>query len=263
MSAHFFHKSTDEIYTPIREAMIELSRRRNDPILQEKIKEFFGKNSFHPLADNPKAVLSRPVATPNFELSNFILQAEMVGLDPLIVEYPGKLTAKNKDKYHLCMMYTRNGRSKNGIHIVKKTKIVDISVHEGDEIKDTKTISHGASLIDFHHKLLNHEYPHLMDSVVDFTEWFSSTRNTPDSYYLYYLSLFITNGILFENFFFNDAEEDKFIYEKLMPSFKKVEELFGCKPLIVPLLPLENERSHSWLYYPESIEKTARDLIGV
>ncbi len=41
-----------------------------------------------------------------------------------------------------------------------------------------------------------------------------------------------------------------------MPSFKKIEKIFGVKPLIYPILPFEDESSTTrWLSYPESMKK--------
>ena len=76
-------------------------------------------------------------------------------------------------------------------------------------------------------------------------------------YYFVFFSLFITNGILFENYFSQDKSEYDFFCRNIIESFNKVEEYFGVRPLIVPLLPLRTELAREWLWYDISI----KDLI--
>ncbi len=258
---HLFHEDTFKIYSSITEASNELERRRNDKELMKKISEFF---SALPLDDlsYPRAFLSRPIGTPNFELRSFLVQSEMIDLDPVVLEYPGKLVAKNDDKYHDCILHFRDGFDKDHNHRISKVKAVDISKFEGKPMASAKT-SFDGSIMEMHHKLLFAEFPKLKGSVVDFTGWFNDSREATDSYYFHYLSLFVCHGILFDNFFFNDDEENKFIIAKFMPSFERVVKHFGVRPLIVPLLPLDHERSNHWLYYPASVKEDLRAFYGV
>jgi hypothetical protein len=66
--------------------------------------------------------------------------------------------------------------------------------------------------------------------------------------------LFICHGVLFENFVTN-VEEQRFAEEVVYPAFKEVEQLFGLKPLIVPLLPPHNASDKYWFCYSEEVEK--------
>jgi hypothetical protein len=236
-------------------------RRREDPVLMKKITDFIG--SF-PMADvsYPRAFISRPVTTPNFEMHTFLMQAEMIGLDPVSIEYPGKLVARNADKYHACMMYFRKGNKRLHSHQVDKMKVADISKYEGKNMSTTPTIF-DEMLPDFHRKLFLKEFPTLADSIVDYTEWFNKGRKSTEHYYLYHLALFLCHGILFDNFFFTDEVERDFIIEKILPSFEKITEMFGVRPLIVPILPLDSERSHEWLYYPDRTREHIRQIYSV
>lgn len=261
VSEKFFHEATSKVYTPISLAHAELMRRRKDKVLMKKVADFIGT---FPIADTsyPRAFLSRPVTTPNFEMRTFLTQAEMIGLDPVSLEYPGKLVAKNADKYHACNMYFRKPGSKLHSHQVSKIKVADISKFEGKPMATTPTIFN-ETLPDFHRRLFLAEFPLLKDSIIDYTVWFNKNRHATEHYYLYHLALFICNGILFDNFFFNDIAERDFIIQKILPSFDKVTEMFGVQPLIVPILPLDSERSHEWLYYPETTRESIRLLYGV
>lgn len=253
--------SESDIYTPLTQAYKELQERRQNKELCASIKKFFG-DKLPSFTDKPHAFISRPIATPNFELRNFIDHTKTIGLDPIILEYPGKLVAKNPDKYHLCMMYFHNNFPQQVIPTFSKMKIADISAYEGKLLGSVET-NNQINIQEFHHAILLDEFPSLKDSLFDFNEWFNQTRNLTDYYYLYYLMLFLCNGILFDNFFFNDTEESKFIAHKFLPSFERVKELFGIKPLIVPLLPLEDERSHKWLYYPGSVRETIKKIYNI
>lgn len=72
-------------------------------------------------------------------------------------------------------------------------------------------------------------------------------------FYTYYLSLFICHGILFENFSIR-GDEEKLTSDVVIPAVKELERIFGVKPLIVPLLPIEDENDPYWSYYPEILK---------
>ncbi len=116
-------------------------------------------------------------------------------------------------------------------------------------------------LVDFHHKLLAKRFPNEYLMTNDISEWFDKTKNL-DLYYVYYLSLFVQDYILFENFLFDDTEESMFTRDKFLPSFEKVIQLFGVRPLIVPLLPIEYEKSNAWFAYDEKVQKSVNDMLS-
>ena len=74
--------------------------------------------------------------------------------------------------------------------------------------------------------------------------------------------MFIRDNILFENFLFDEKEESKFTLDKFLPSFKKTIEIFGVKPLIVPLLPHEHEKSDLWFSYDEKVQKIVEGMLS-
>lgn len=242
------------VYTPLSEVQCELSKRRKDKKLMKKVSDFFGTMMLDALGDKPRAVLSRSIATPNMELSYFLNLAGPVGLTPLILEYPDKFVAKNPDKYHLCkLFFFRKIEGRNPI-LVDTLKIVDFNQNEGKYLRDINTKS-GENIVKFHHRLLSSEFPSLSDKVIDFSQWFDNTKVLSKYYYLYYLSLFICNGVLFENFLFEDKEESSFIRKKFLPSFKEAENIFGVKPLIYSLLPIRYVSNFHWHSYPEALKE--------
>ncbi len=58
---------------------------------------------------------------------------------------------------------------------------------------------------------------------------------------------------MFDNYLLDDKEESEFYLKKVEPSFKKAEEIFGIRPLVYPLLPIEFERDVRWHSYPEHL----------
>jgi len=250
--------SIEKIYTPLSEIKSELKRRRSDKELMNKVSCFFGSNAFFPIDDKPKAVLSRSIATPNNEVTYFLELTSALELDPLILEYPDKFVAKNTDKYHLCKLYFMRDAGGRKPLIIDTRKIIDFNNNEGKCFKDIKTIW-GESIIDFHHRLFVSKHQNYEQNIVEFSKWFNRTRCISEYYYQHYLSLFICNAVLFENFILEDKEEICFIREKLIPSFNEVERVFGLKPLIFSLLPSRYTTSTRWFSYPESIKSLIAD----
>jgi len=69
--------------------------------------------------------------------------------------------------------------------------------------------------------------------------------------YSYLLALFVSHGVLFEDFV-TDGSEARFTKEIMLPAFEKVQASFGLKPLIVSLVP--DLADEYWWCYPECIE---------
>lgn len=246
--------AASQIYTPIDEACSEIIQRYNDKNLKKKIEDFFGRHMLAEMNHGPRAVLSRSIATPNMELAYFLEMADKIKLQPLFLEYHDKFVAKNPHKYHLCRLCFFH-RSKKGAMVTRSAvRIVNFNEEEGKYFGDVKTMW-GDTITDFHHQMLFSQYPTLQKDVVDFSQWFNQTRILSGYYYLYFLSLFICHGILFEDYLFDDKEENAFIKDRLLPGFLAVQKLFGLKPLICRLLP-NTENDRYWYSYSNSIKKT-------
>lgn len=242
------------IYTSLIGVNQAIEERRKNKKLMQKIEDFFGPKMFPPLAKKPHAVLSRSIASPNMEMLYFLELAEEIELEPLILEYPDKFVAKNVDKYHLCKLYLLRKFTDKPTRVVNTLKIVDFNQNEGKMFNKIKTLW-GDSIINVHHKMLHSVHPYPNFKVVDFRKWFNQSRRLSEHYYLYFLTLFVCHGVLFENFISGDKEELAFLHEKVLPSFDRVYQKFGVKPLIYPLIPFKQEKDLYWHSYPESIKK--------
>ena len=237
------------IYTPLSQIKKEIWQRWENKELKEKVLKFWGSNAFPLSFEKPTAIFCRDIATPNKELEYFLDITKTLDLDPLILElHKGKFVSKNKSKYHLANLHFRQ---KNSQSIISK-KIIDFNKWEGKIINEIKTINDD-SLVSFHHKMLAKEHPELTNLIYDFSDWFLHTRNLTEHYYLYFLSLFVCHAVLFDNYLIDDKEEAAFYIKKVEPGFKKAEEIFGVRPLIYPLLPIEFEEDVYWYSYPEHL----------
>ncbi len=239
------------MYSSFDEILSELKARRGDKILRKKVSDFLGAHGFPYHKDHHRAFFSRSIMTPNFELAYFMDLARDLGLDPMLLEYPDKLVGKNPAKYRLCKLqfHDDDNRRKLGDGI----KVADMASQEGMRVTDVRTVT-GEPLVDLHHRLLYKHFPELNGKLVDFFDWFNASRGKEEEYYLCYLALFVCDGVLFENFLHEDKEETAFVLDRILPSFNKACEIFGVKPLIFPLLPIEHERSNDWLAYPLSMK---------
>jgi len=247
------------LYTPLTEAVEELERRRNNTDLRARIDNFH--HSCFPtfMSAEPVGLLNRSIMTPNHEFDRFLSLLAGTKLVPLLVEFhQDVLVTYNPDKYRL-------GRQAFAItpDIARGMRVVDWKSFEGKpppRISDVRT-RNGLRLVDYHHALLETAYPGSEKHLVDFSSWFMEARRG-EFYYLRYLALFIYHGILFENFVVKDESELRFTLEKVVPSFKKAVELFGVRPLIVPILPAETEHGDYWRSLPATLYPRACELLG-
>ncbi len=244
MTSDSINKKLLELYTPLSAIKDELRRRGEDTVLQEKVASLFSEYPLNVFEGAPKAVLSRSIMTPNKEFQYYTDVVDNMGLEKMLFEYDGKFVAKNSEKYHLCRLCFVDPDTQQSATY----KIVNFNEWQGKKMHSILTTS-GKNLLDIHRSLLESEYPHASKDVIDITNWFNAVRSSDEGYYFYYLSLFMTNCVLFENFLINEKDEREFFETKVYPSLQKVVEFFGVKPLIVPLLPISNEGNDAWLYY--------------
>lgn len=236
----------EEIYTPFSQLEKEIERRSNDHALVERVRLFWKEHPFPYSFEGPRAIFNREIITPNREMQYFMDLVSSLNMEPLLLEYPaGKFVNKNKNKYFLCKLLFSKEKATMFDDTKATCRVVDFNIWEGKPLSDVKTIW-GDSLIETHRELLESVYPSVSKNIVNITDWFNTTRHITEYYYLYFMSLFICDGVLFENFMLSDESEREFFFEKILPSFRKATEIFGVKPLIFPLLPIEHEKDPFW-----------------
>ena len=79
----------DFVYTnSLEEAISILNKRRSDTNLQKKVSKYFSKVGIpEPFLNEPRLTIFRQVATPNIEISRFLIAADGAEIKPLFIEY--------------------------------------------------------------------------------------------------------------------------------------------------------------------------------
>ena len=88
----------------------------------------------------------------------------------------------------------------------------------------------------------------------DASKWFKNNGKKAEDYYVNFFLLFVSHGILFENFLMKGTEGD-FSKKIVLPALEEVERLTGLKPLIVPIPPMDTEEEEHWISYHPKIKK--------
>lgn len=251
-------KELDDVYTSPEEAREEIWKRRNDQALKRRVEEVLKGDIPHIFDESPRIVLARQVVSPNYELLHFLDLAKHIRLEPAFFEYPAdKFITKNDDKYYLAKLYFDGGVGKKGGRIITSKKITDIDKYDGKLFSEMLTLW-GSKFIDFHHMLAA---PIIQQAdIYDISENYRRNGETAEKYYFYYLSLFLCHGVLAENYLLNDAY-DALTEEVFYPNFIKVRDLFGIKPLIVQMVPNQEENDLHWRYYPQEVCDTMEKII--
>lgn len=233
----------EAVYTPLSKIEGALKVRRNNKKIDEYLKKEL--QSIPPCFTTPRAVLSRSVATYNFEMIRFLdIAKDIDGVTPLVWEYHhDKFTPDlNLLKKNLAKMTFEKKTKKQ----IERKTITDFDIH-GKKFFELKT-SWGDDFISFHHSI----FPQKIDCF-DATEWYAMHGKKVGLYYKKLLCLFLRNAVMFENFLIKDSTENPFIKEVFLPAFLEIERETGYKPLITVLEHPEDEGLEHWMYYPEEI----------
>lgn len=234
-----------EIYTPLSVAKKEIWRRWKDKELRKKVEKYLGGSVPGPFKKEPRAVLSRSIITPNQEFFYFLDLAKTTKLKPLGLEgVTDKFCTKNYDKVSLGRLsFIDNDKIKNKIKNAECGKtnvnVIDMMKYDGKKLCDVDTFW-GEGLVDFHHKMMA-----LYDSEIEIFDDFKwldhkGKKNGIRQYYKNFFTFFLCHGILFENFIIKRNEKE-FTDNVIIESYLEVKKLFGKAPLIVPLLPMEDD----------------------
>lgn len=235
------------LYTPIEEAVAELHARRCT--LTSQPRDAFEQK----LVSRPHAVLSRPVATPNFESERFALLATAAGLSPLIEEFScDKFVSVNPIKKALARMGFYAGIGRNGGSRVRYISVAHRPTAEGMALQDTTTLW-GQRLISFHHELLSMRPSLSTVETYDASDWHVAHGLRAQHRYADFFTLFIDHAILFESYLVT-SQEEQFTSEIVIPAFEAAYSRRGLRPLICRLDPPDGEGNSYWLQYPQELQ---------
>lgn len=250
----------DFVYTPLSEAIKILEERQKDGELIKKIENILGEDNIPSVFKDKglKGFQFRQIATPNHESLTFIKIAKDFDIKPIFCEHHNdKFTTNNFFKLSLGQIKINNGFDKNNDIILEKINVIDIKNSDGLKIKEIKTLW-GESMIDMHKNLFKC-YNFCKDiSFINMSEWYNQNGNNPYSCYKNIFMFFIVHGIMFENFLDN-KDEYSFTKDIILPTLKEVSDKIGLKPLIVPIPPMEREKSKCLVYHSPEIKKYLKD----
>ncbi len=248
----------DFLFRQHRDVLEELTKRRKSPVLKHAAHETLRRHGDFVLKRfaAPRAVLFRQIATPTHETLRFLRYAKQLGLQPLILEYYGDkfVSARNRYKRSLVKLPIYQFVDEDGQVTVKYHTILDFPKVEGKPFHSIRTM-HNEPLISYHHRLLhNLTKLDIEDACIDATPWFGRIGLSAQKYYEEVFTLFIRDGILFENYFVTPSEQP-FVQNVIIPAFDAVSRRFGISPLIVRLLPSKKELQMFWDSYPKKVER--------
>ncbi len=237
----------ENIYTDIDVAVAELKKRHENHVLQEKIELALTHGLPAPLKQGLKNCIARNVLTPNVETILFNNLTIKTGIDSLCFEYySDKFVTLNKLKLSLARLTFISGIDNSKVDYLD---IINMKENERKSIGEIRTYW-GEKLVDFHHNLSGPSLNNV--ACFDLSDWYKQIGEDINEKYFQFLTLFVKNGILFENFLLKDSKEIEFTKNIVLPAFKRVCNLFEMKPLIVRLLPKDNEEDIRWCYYEMS-----------
>ncbi len=239
-------------------ALWELRQRRKEAALKLTTRQHLGPAAAELLKKfgQPRAVFFRQVATPTHETLRFLKLAKQMKLKPLILEYHDDkfVSSENRSKRALGKMPIYQFTGSDGRDMVEYETICDFNVSTGKKFKDVVCLN-GEGLIPFHHHLfraLTGLNPKTY--CFDASDWFNSAGKRAEVYYEQLLTFFIRDGILFENFM-PLRSEGAFTKSIVVPAFEKLRQVYGVRPLIVRLLPENEEMRLFWDSYPRKTKK--------
>jgi hypothetical protein len=245
------------MYVTTQTARTTLWQRRDDQRLRQRLQEDLGELPEF-LANGPRAVLARHLASPNFEFHIFSARARQVGLKVACPDYAAdKFCSANPDKLALARQSFYLGQEKDGRLQARSHWNIDVKRWDGKPLRDIET-RWGERFIDYHHRLLELQFPGV--EISDNSPWLKRMGGEPARFWPRLLSLFVCDGILFENFH-SDGHESEFTRRIIRPAFAEVKERYGVRPLIVPLLPIARERDPYWSWYPSPLESEVHQAL--
>jgi len=245
------HLNITSIYTPLEDAYAEIQRRWKDKTLEDRIHDFLGNDIPYVFRQQPVAVSTAHVATPNFSFAIFHKMSRSVDLIPVAFEYLDDLfITTNYDKAALAKMrFLVEG---NGSACTwKSRKIIDMSGKEEKRRLSALRTLWDESFVEFHHRLLLSTMPDII--LHDGSSWYARNGMNPSERYLATMALFVRNSILIETFLTTEAERT-FTQSVVLPAFQEIYRRFGHKPLIVALESHDDEKARFWWSYPSKME---------
>jgi hypothetical protein len=240
----------NSIYTPLDEIRPVLAARRNDRNLVSAVLGYLGDDQpqfVEALRDpftHPSAILCRPLATPNVEMTLFTATARRLGFAAQVLEYPDRFVTANAEKRALWRISFDARPNERGLRDVT---LFDPTEHQGKHLASIRTRT-GLSLRAFHNGLVSAMGGAGVGSH-DMSSWFSDLKERHADHYERFMSVFMFGAVWFEDFLFDDKRESAYLNGVVLPAAEALQRRFGLKPMVCNFVPQELSQSPKLLKY--------------
>jgi hypothetical protein len=240
------------LYTPLADVDRMQADQRTEDLIAEVLAFARAPATLTWLLCSHPLVLSRHVATANFEALRFLELARACGRSPLILEWPHDwfAYAVNASKRQLAKLPIEVAGQASKVRNVRVTRFTP----DRRRLCDLSCID-GTSLVNFHHGLLAAVAgPTILNRVVNATAFYEA--DLPRSHYERLFALMTCMGVLADSYPLHGPEE-RFTEEVVAPAFEATVRRFGARPIVVRLLPAETECETFWEWYPPGVLRPA------
>lgn len=251
------------MYEPLKihlshdEAREELKKRWGNTELKCAIEKELGGNFMSQFSEFPRGVSFRQLVTPDNGFTLFFQGAKYVGAEPLVLEiHKDMFVSFNEEKKGL-------GRLRVTIEDGTRATVDIMDFHANEKKKLGECVlKTGENLVDFHHNLI--KVSGYNADIFDNSKWLGQFGGASGYYYPFLLH-FVAHGVLFENVESYEENDSgaSFINGVTVPAIKKIEEMFGIKPLIVRMYPQNQSEKEDfyWWTYPPAINEYLLDYV--
>lgn len=250
------------MYSKLKEAQRKIKKRRETPRLTRRIEEILDSNPLREKIPSGKisGVLPRHISSARLETIQFLKRAQENDFFPTWLEYPrDKFTTTNPCKWRMVCIRKFNGFGRNGGPKIEKKILLDQPEKwEGKSLNEVE-LTNGEKLVNFHHRIFEDVIGLDGNHRINLSEWLKELGKAKN-YYPYYLTLFIKDAILFEDFEDDGTKSkssvSKFKKKVVEPALEKIKEWGLPEPLIVkhPDPELSDPRKDYLNWYPAKIE---------
>jgi hypothetical protein len=240
------------LYTDWRTAVQKLKARENCKVLEEYIKKNLPGGIPSIMQHKKSMVFARALATPNYEMHRFMTCSDVLTeLQPLIFEFTrDKFCSVNTFKQSLGKLQMCQGFNKNNEPLIHFKTIIDFNKANGKTFESIKTYT-GESLTEYHKRKYLEHFPHMGNSFFNLSDWSEVDGKTAKQWYKKFLTLFLKDAVLFENFV-TQEHEIEITKDIVLPAISEIEDETGYKPLIVALQTPSIEGHRFWESYPHT-----------
>ena len=203
-----------------------------------------------PADARPRAILFRQIATPNYELRQFLRLCRRRGFAPIILSYHrDRMSCQNPSKRALVAPMFINSVNRHGQPVFRRERLINVETVEKLRLSEIRIGNH--DLPAFHAALMRLAIPAEPFTLVEASSWLGSYPQGAKDYYVE-LFLGLTDGVMLLEDFITDPKEADFFDRIVKPAFDLACRQLGKRPAIARLCNNRRSDSPLWYAYPDS-----------